>query len=357
MHYPLQVSGLFKSFVGVKHDDSARGNSGAVVRDLSFSINSGELFALLGPSGCGKSTILRLIAGFEQPDRGEIRSFGKVLAENGVRLIPPEKRGIGIVFQDYALFPHLTVRKNVAFGLIGYAASAKKDRLDETLELLALNGLSGRYPHELSGGEQQRVAIARSLAPRPSIILLDEPFSNLDARLRSSTRTKIRSLLKRSGVTTVLVTHDQEEAMSFADRIAVMRNGHIEQIGTPEDLYFKPNTRFVAEFLGQTNVLKSKADGRSAKTAFGDIGLNDEADGDVWISVRPEHLSLNRPDSSRDLPIGIVTNREFKGHDITYTVSINDVPVLVHTSNLTNISVGDRVVIRPLENGIVVSHD
>lgn len=349
MEYQLTVSRLFKRF-----DD----DEGDVVRDLSFQIAPGELFALLGPSGCGKSTTLRLIAGFVEPDRGEIVSASRVLVRDSVRLVPPEQRGIGMVFQDYALFPHLSVRQNVAFGLMGWKAEEKEDRLLETLNLLGLGPLTDRYPHELSGGQQQRVAIARSLAPRPSVILLDEPFSNLDARLRNETRSDIRSLLKKAGVTTILVTHDQEEAMSFADRIAVMRSGSIEQIGTPEEIYYQPATRFVAEFLGQTNILKSEASGQSAQTVLGDIPLNQRADGTVWISIRPEHLSLksagDQTEGTDAAPVGTVIHRAFKGHDITYTVAICDIPLLVHTSNRIDFSVGDHVQIVPLEAGTVV---
>ena len=327
-----------------------------VVRDLTFSVLEGEMFALLGPSGCGKTSFLRVLAGFDAPETGTIACQGQVLNRDGTYRVPAEKRGIGFVFQDYALFPHLTVAENVAFGI-----RKDPDRASDVaylLDAVGLHGLGQRFPHELSGGQQQRVAIARTLAPRPSLVLLDEPFSNLDARLRQSTRSEIRAILKRFGITAIMVTHDQEEALSFADRVAVMRDGHIQQVGQPEEIYYHPRTPFVAQFLGLTNLILGDADGMRAKTSFGEIALNEEARGQTWISMRPEHLTLVPSDSASAGvgEAGTIVRREFKGHDITFTVRVGSTDVLVHTDNRFSNAVGDPVRISALEPGIVL-HD
>lgn len=334
-----------------------------VVRALSFSVEQGEMFALLGPSGCGKTSFLRVLAGFDAPESGVITYKGVVLNRDGAFRVPAEKRGIGFVFQDYALFPHLTVADNVAFGIRKDPDYARD--VAYLLDAVGLNGLGMRYPHELSGGQQQRVAIARTLAPRPSLVLLDEPFSNLDARLRQTTRSEIRAILQRFGITAIMVTHDQEEALSFADRVAVMRDGHIQQVGHPEEVYYRPRTPFVAQFLGLTNLLLGEAGGARATTAFGEIVLNEPADGRTWISMRPEHLTLmateeactqqGGPGTAGSAP-GTIVRREFKGHDITFTVKVGSTDVLVHTDNRLPHAVGDTVRIVPLEPGIVL-HD
>lgn len=213
---------------------------------LSLSVKKGELIGVLGPSGSGKTTLLRVIAGFERPDAGSIAIDGRVVAD-ATHWVEPEDRGVGMVFQDYALFPHLTVFENIAFGV---RSQKPEVRVRELLELVGLVGCEGRYPHELSGGEQQRVALARSLATNPKVLLLDEPFSNLDADLRPKMRAELELILKRLSCTTVFVTHDQGEAFELADRIAVLNAGRVEQIDTPEGLYRTPATRFVAEFIG-----------------------------------------------------------------------------------------------------------
>ncbi|NOZ59049.1 MAG: ABC transporter ATP-binding protein, partial [Euryarchaeota archaeon] len=200
------------------------------VADLSLEVGDGEIFCLLGPSGCGKSTTLRLIAGLEVPDAGSIEIGGVAVAGEGTWL-PPEERRVGIVFQDYALFPHMRVRENIAFGLRGWSRCALRRRVDEVLELVGLSGLEERYPHELSSGQQQRVAIARALAPEPEVVLLDEPFSNLDVDLRRRIRRDIKRILREAGITAIFVTHDQEEAFYIADRLGVMRRGRLEQVG------------------------------------------------------------------------------------------------------------------------------
>lgn len=323
---------------------------------VSFQVADGEILAVLGPSGCGKTTMLRCIAGFERVSSGHVAMRERVLADTHTH-VPAEKRGIGLVFQDYALFPHLSVLKNVMFGLRYHDLPDKEGRARKALKMVGLQSYGERTPHHLSGGQQQRVALARALAPKPELLLLDEPFSNLDALLRQTTRQEVRSLLKDNGLSAVLVTHDQEEALSFADRVAVMRQGRIEQVGTPEDVYYQPRTLFVAQFLGRTNLLMSDADGTEADTPIGRLPLNREASGRVLVSLRPEHLTLADPDtiSASDGCIsGTVVDRAFKGHDITYRVACDGSEYLVHTSNRFSFQPGDDVYIRPLEPGVVL---
>jgi iron(III) transport system ATP-binding protein len=222
---------------------------------LSLAAEPGEILALLGPSGCGKTTTLRLIAGFDTPDEGTVSIRGQPMAGEG-RAVPPEARGVGIVFQDYALFPHLTVAGNVGFGLARLERPARGRRVAEVLDLVGLSALAGRYPHELSGGQQQRVALARALAPAPALLLLDEPFSNLDADLRAQMREEIARILRTTGTTAVFVTHDQQEAFTLADRVGVLHGGRLEQVDTPYEIYHHPATRFVAEFVGAADFLR-----------------------------------------------------------------------------------------------------
>ncbi len=340
----LNVHNLTKRF-------SAEGP--AVISQLSFSVQDGEIFALLGPSGCGKTTSLRLMAGFERVDEGEIHLGDRLLSSTQAH-VPPEQRGMGLVFQDYALFPHLSVLDNVRFGLRGLSRKEQHERAARALRLVGLQGFEGRAPQALSGGQQQRVAIARSLAPSPRLILLDEPFSNLDALLRQNTRSEIRQVLKQEGITTVLVTHDQEEALSFADRVAVMRHGQIEQVGTPEEVYYQPRTLFVAQFLGRTNLLFSHASGLVADTPLGQLSINREASGPVLLSLRPEHVTLAHPDDNLTHPSARVVAREFKGHDITFRVEMNGAEYLVHTHNRMDFAPGDRVALKPLESAVVL---
>ena len=240
------------------------------VSATSFCVERGEVVALLGPSGCGKTTLLRLIAGFEAPDAGRVTVAGEDVAGAG-RWVPPERRRVGMVFQDYALFPHLTVTQNVAFGLPRKERSARVPML---LALVDLCGLGDRYPHELSGGQQQRVALARALAPAPEAILLDEPWSNVDPHLRSELRDEVAAILRPLGVTVVLVTHDREEAFSLADRIALMRDGVIEQQGTPEELYQAPASRWAAEFVGAANFVPGTVANGLVTTSLGSFPAN-----------------------------------------------------------------------------------
>jgi iron(III) transport system ATP-binding protein len=253
----------------------------AAVNQVTLDLYEGELVSFLGPSGCGKTTLLRLIAGFERPQSGAIAIAETVVAGKG-QWVPPERREVGMVFQDYALFPHLNVQKNIAFGLRNLASHKHhrievklQKRIEEVLELVGLSGFADRYPHELSGGQQQRVALARALAPSPRLILLDEPLSNLDVQVRLRLRQELREILKSSHTSAIFVTHDQEEALSIADRVAVMRGGQLEQFGTPEEIYGKPISKFVAEFVTQANFLPVWQDGdRNLATDLGCFDLN-----------------------------------------------------------------------------------
>ncbi len=332
----LSVSGLTKSY----HDPGQ-----PALRGLSLAVGAGELVSVLGPSGCGKTTLLRLIAGFERPDAGSVQVAGRVVA--GSRWVPPEARGIGFVFQDYALFPHLTVTQNVAFGLPQLGRKARRARTEAVLDLVGLTIFAARYPHQLSGGQQQRVALARALAPEPAVMLLDEPFSNLDAALRLGTRKEVRRLLKLAGVTAILVTHDQEEAMTFAERLVLLRAGEIEQQGAPEAVYARPRTAFAASFLGTTNLLRGDACGDRARTPLGVVQLTRTAQGSVLLSLRPEDVAF----AGSGLP-GRVVAREFKGHDLTYTCETEAEPgkparVTVQTEPGCPHGVGDAVFLVP----------
>lgn len=264
------------------------------VNDVSLSVQQGRLVALLGPSGCGKSTTLRLVAGLEFPDQGEIWLAGKRVAGDGAWL-PPEVRRVGMVFQDYALFPHLTIGDNIAFPLTNMPARRRHQRVGELLELVGLAGLAQRYPHQISGGQQQRVALARAMAADPAVVLLDEPFSNLDTALRTTTREEVRTILAAAGATTMLVTHDQEEAFSLADTVAVMLDGILIQVGTPQDIYLRPATRAVASFVGAATFLPGEAYGDTVVCALGTLPLARPAHGDVNVLLRPESVVI-QPD-------------------------------------------------------------
>lgn len=280
------------------------------VRDVSFSLPVGATTALLGASGCGKTTTLRLIAGLEMPDAGEIWLDGICVA--GPRtFVPPERRRIGMVFQDYALFPHMSVAENVAFPLNHVPAAERPRRVDAQLALVGLEAFAKRFPHELSGGQQQRVALARALVARPSLVLLDEPFSNLDAALRRSMREEVRRILRTAGVTGLFVTHDQEEALSLADRIAVMRLGEMVQIGTPHDVYLRPATREVAHFLGEANMLPAEAYGEVAVSVLGPARLMNRVNGQVDLMVRPEGMRLLPTATGQ----GVIEKIAYYGHD------------------------------------------
>jgi iron(III) transport system ATP-binding protein len=312
------------------------GEAPAVER-ASFSLGEGEMLALLGPSGCGKTTTLRMIGGFEEPDEGRI-----LLRDKDITHATPEARGIGFVFQDYALFPHLTVLDNVKFGLRKLKRAEAEARAHEMLRLVGLDGLAKRRPHELSGGQQQRVALARTLAMAPPLVLMDEPFSNLDAAMRVDTRQEVRKLLKATGAAGIIVTHDQEEAMAVADRIAVMEAGRIVQIGTPDEIYRHPVSAFVASFIGRSNILTGNANGMEVTTEFGNLPLSRAANGAVTLSVRPEQIML---EADPDGPASVV-GREFRGHDQLYWVQEGERCMQVISGAGATIEVGQRVRLR-----------
>lgn len=289
------------------------------VESFSLDVPAGCILALLGPSGCGKTTVLRLLAGFEKLDGGEIEIGGDGVAGLG-RHLPPEKRRIGMVFQDYAIFPHLTVAENIGFGLNGRYDS--NDRVEYLLRFVGLDGLGHRMPYELSGGQQQRVALARALAPSPRALLLDEPFSNLDAALRTEVRAEVRELLRQSGTTTIFVTHDQEEALFFGDLVAVMRSGRIEQVGTPEEVFLQPRTRFVAAFMGQTDFIPGQVKDDGIETPLGRLDLATSLPSGTLLEValRPNHVALTKTNN----PNSQILSRQFQGITYLYRVALFD---------------------------------
>jgi iron(III) transport system ATP-binding protein len=328
----VRVRGLSKSFGAIE-----------AVRELNLEIERGELMAVLGPSGCGKTTLLRVIAGFEQPDAGCVVVSDEVVAGPG-RTIPPEKRRVGMVFQDYALFPHLSVEGNVAFGLTSRQREERDALTQRTLELVGLQHKARCNVHELSGGERQRVALARAMAPEPELVLLDEPFSSLDATLRGGLRREVELILRDAEATALLVTHDQEEALSLADRLAVMRDGEIVQVGPPVEVYGKPATRWAAQFVGEVNVLSGVARGSGVETELGVFDLRAPASGSVHVAVRPEQLEL-RSDGNTNAE---VIAREFRGHDVLYRLRHEGgKTLLVQLPSLELHEVGDSVFVRP----------
>jgi len=309
------------------HDIVKRFGSNEVVGRSSFAIGEGELFTLLGPSGCGKTTLLRLIAGFYAPDEGEVRFDGKRVNE-----VPPHERGIGMVFQNYALWPHMTVQQNVEYGLKlrEVSAAERRRRVGAVLEKVRLEGLAERYPGQISGGQQQRVALARALVLNPKILLLDEPLSNLDAKVRIQVRAEIRKLQKELGITTVYVTHDQEEALTLSDRIVVFNKGRIFQIGAPKELYERPANAFVADFIGINNLtpgtVRASNDGFLAvETALGELHALPNpalrAGARCVVSIRPENIALGEVNGHNVLK-GRVAFAAYLGHTLRYDVEL-----------------------------------
>lgn len=295
-----------------------------VVRGLSMHVNRGSLVCLLGPSGCGKTTVLRAIAGFHTLDAGEILLNERAVSSPGFTL-PPEKRRLGMVFQDYALFPHLDVAQNIAFGLGSTPKADQPNIVEAMLDIVGLEGMGKRYPHELSGGQQQRVALARALAPQPDLILMDEPFSNLDIDLRERLSEEVRQILKKQGMTMVLVTHDQHEAFALGDKVGVMHEGKLLQWDTPYNLYHEPNCRFVADFIGQgvfingTLVAPDKIETRLG-TYEGNRAYDWGAGTPIEMLLRPDDVI---PDPSSDLKVTIL-QKAFKGAEIMYTLQLPD---------------------------------
>jgi iron(III) transport system ATP-binding protein len=331
------------------HGVTKRFGAVAAVNDAQLCVEKGEFVALIGPSGCGKTTLLRLLAGFERPDAGEVEIDGRPVAGAGT-WVPPERRRVGMVFQDYALFPHLTVAENVAFGV---PRAARRTAPQEFLRVVGLDGYEDRYPHELSGGQQQRVALARALAPSPALVLLDEPWSNIDPLLRSSMRDELAAILRGIGVTVVLVTHDREEAFSLADRVAVMRAGAVVQEGSAEQVYLHPADRWTAEFVGTSNFLPGRIDGELVETLLGrfPVAENGTHAGAVEVLIRPELLELT-PDPAGG---GEVVAREFRGHDVFYRVRLGDGTTLVSQRPSTEVvPLGARVSVRPHTRRVAV---
>ena len=301
---------------------------GLVVDDVTLGLNPQELGCLLGPSGCGKSTLLRAVAGFQELDSGEIWLDNQLLSTERNR-VPPENRGVGMVFQDIALFPHLTVAENIAFGLTDWSEPIRSKRIVELLDLIGLMGLDQRYPHELSGGQQQRVALARAMAPKPKLLLLDEPFSGLDTELRGRLASEVRTILKSYGICSLLVTHDQREAFDFADRIAVMHEGHICQFDTPFNLYHEPTDPFVAHFVGPGEMIDAKITSpRSVSSPLG-VLTNDEdleypIDSWVQIFLRPDDLIHDDGSSYQAMLVG----KHFRGAHHLYEVKLDNGVIL-----------------------------
>jgi iron(III) transport system ATP-binding protein len=351
----LELSGVTKRFPGAAEDAVSR---------ISFFLLKGQIFSILGPSGCGKTTTLRLIAGLDRPDEGEIILAGRSVA-GGRRWVPPEKRGVGMVFQDHALFPHRTVAQNVAFGLQHLSRIEARTRVREVLSQVNLTGLDERYPHQISGGQQQRVALARALAPRPEVLLLDEPFSALDARLRNQVRDEVVAILQRSGQTSLIVSHDERDALAVSDRIIVMNKGRIEQIGTPREVYQFPATEYVARFVGQTNILPGivlESGYDEVMTSIGPIpclsmrGLDFGTD--AFISIRPESFALDPEGPFR----ARVSRIAYGGQYITLVVDLLQEPGLgqrltIHAHPNLRVDVGEEIRFRVIPDFVTVIED
>jgi len=335
----VRVSGLRRAFGSV-----------VAVDGVDLEVHPGEMMSVLGPSGCGKTTVLRLIAGLDTPDAGTVEIGGRRVAGAGVA-IPPERRRVGMVFQDFALFPHLSVRDNIGYGL-------RRDpdrgvRVGELLDLIDLADAAGRLPYELSGGMQQRVALARALAPRPDVVLLDEPFSNLDAALRTQLRGEVREILRAAGTASIFVTHDQDEALTLGDRMAVMVRGRVDQCAPPEVVYGEPATPFVATFVGIANLVHAECASSTGVTRFGRVRLVGpraaRAEGRALVVLRPEHLDiLEAPDGPADPGAWRVLRRRFAGTEILYEVVAPDGERLWVEAGpgVRRLRVGDTVTLR-----------
>ncbi|WP_445486839.1 ABC transporter ATP-binding protein [Niallia sp. 03133] len=333
---------------------SKRFNQTSALSSIDLSIEDGEFVAILGPSGCGKTTLLRLLAGFDTPTEGEIDMNGKLVAQKG-RRIPPEQRNIGMVFQSFALWPHMKVKEQIRFPLRYHHFVEKQlqekadERVGEMLSLVGLEDFGERMPHELSGGQKQRVAIARALAPKPSLLLMDEPLSSLDAELRMELRNEIQRIHRKTHISIVYVTHDQSEALAMADKIVVMKDGKIEQVGTPEEIYRKPKTVFVAAFVGKANIFRGSWN-NSIFHPFGDNRIHwtvpyvsENLYKEQLCPIRPEQLGLSKQGSGVE---GIVRNAQFQGKEMHYTVEVQGELILVHCGLFEQFKIGDKVVIQ-----------
>lgn len=312
----LEVQHLTKNFAD---------NRIPAVNDISFALQNGEILALVGPSGCGKTTTLRLIAGLESQDSGTIYLNDRMVAGDHL-FLPPENRGVGMVFQEHALFPHLTVYDNVAFGLRGQSKPKIHARVMEMLQLVDMEAFAGRYPHALSGGERQRVALARALAPGPVLVLMDEPFSSLDADLRTEVREQVRSILKSMHATVIFVTHDQEEALFMGDRLAVFQNGQIEQIGKPEEIFHAAQTRFVADFMGDSDFLIGEVTHEGVQTALGSISQPVElpVGTQIEVALRADDIDFTLDEFGN----AVIIERFFKGAFNVYRLQLKTGAVL-----------------------------
>jgi iron(III) transport system ATP-binding protein len=326
-------------------------NTSPAVDNVSFTLQQGDVLGLLGPSGCGKTTLLRLIAGFERLQTGTIKIGEQIVSNNSI-FIPVEQRDIGVVFQDYALFPHLNVADNVTFGLRNISKQQIQKRVAEVLALVRLEGLEKRYPYELSGGQQQRVALARALAPQPQLMLLDEPLSNLDIQVRLQLREEVRDILKAAGTSAIFVTHDQEEALAISDIVGVMRQGHLEQIGTPEEIYTHPASRFVAEFVTQANFLSAHRQGNVWETEVGCFELPpNQINNSGEIMIRQEDLILT---PATDAPV-VIRTRRFLGREYQYCLQTpSGQEIHVRTTTDMALPVGTRVQISVANDAIQI---
>jgi spermidine/putrescine transport system ATP-binding protein len=360
----VSIRGVTKRFPGVRGSDPV-----VAVDDLDLEITDGEFFSLLGPSGCGKTTTLRMIAGFEYPTAGSIRIF-----DDEVGLEPPNKRPVNTVFQSYALFPHLTIQQNIAFGLEMQDCPREEitRRVGEVIELVQLQGREHRKPKQLSGGQQQRVALARALVNHPKVLLLDEPLGALDLKLRQAMQLELKRIQEQVGITFVYVTHDQEEALTMSDRIAVMDGGKLLQVGSPEQIYDAPRTRFVADFIGDTNLIEATiVDGSTARIGDGTtIRVVSEAPAgtSVTVAIRPEKLGLWQPDAERDsrldATVGRIGRVTFLGNSIAYEVATEGpgTPVELrvrqgNTPGIEHFQAGDRVRVRWAPSSAAVLED
>ncbi|MCF8778735.1 ABC transporter ATP-binding protein [Vibrio sp. IRLE0018] len=322
-----------------------------VLESLSLEVEQGQIVCLLGASGCGKTTLLKAIAGLLPLSAGEM-SLNCMMIDNGEHWVPPEQRNIGMIFQDYALFPHLTVAENVAFGLRGISTDARQSKVKEMLELVHLSPFADRYPHQLSGGQQQRVAIARSLAYKPDLLLLDEPFSNIDTQVRHELIAEIRKIFKQQGVTAIFVTHSREEAFAFADKMAVMNHGVIEQYGTASELYYKPSSKFVADFLGGGSYLPAKRLSESEfethlgvveATAQQSILINEQCE----LLLRPQHIQISAAEESSIR----IMEQQFMGDHCRYVIEANGNKLLASSAEALNI--GQMVSVKVDTQGIL----
>ncbi|MGM0676630.1 MAG: ABC transporter ATP-binding protein [Pseudomonadota bacterium] len=326
-----------------------------VVHEVTLTLNTGVIGCLLGPSGCGKTTLLRSIAGFEPISDGRIRLEGQEVSRPG-RTQPPERRQVGMVFQDFALFPHLTVAENIAFGIRSQSARQRRQRVTELLSLISMDGYGEAYPHALSGGQQQRIAVARAMAPRPRVLLLDEPFSNMDVELREGLAREVRAILKQEEITAMLVTHDQNEAFAFADRIAVIHAGRVLQWDTAYNLYHRPRDRFVADFIGQGRMLPGQVLSEhevetELGTITGSVPQNCSPGAPVDVLVRPDDIL---PDDDSEI-FGEVMDKAFRGASFLYNLQLGSgTRVLCLTPSHYNFALGERIPLKLGFNHLVI---